>query len=90
MNPLTTSKVLKALAHPVRVQIVTLLADGELTAGAINAQIAISQPCLSQHLQILRRRKLVRTRRDARHIYYSIVGERASRLVRYAQEVANA
>jgi DNA-binding transcriptional ArsR family regulator len=46
------------LGDPVRRRILELLADGEMTAGAIGADIeagfGISQPAVSQHLRVLR------------------------------------
>jgi DNA-binding transcriptional ArsR family regulator len=46
------------LGDPVRRRILELLADGELTAGAVTAVIqdefGISQPAVSQHLKVLR------------------------------------
>jgi DNA-binding transcriptional ArsR family regulator len=46
------------LGDPVRRRILELLADGELTSGAvcavIRAEFRISQPAVSQHLRILR------------------------------------
>jgi DNA-binding transcriptional ArsR family regulator len=46
------------LGDPVRRRILELLADGELTAGAVTAAVqvefGISQPAVSQHLKVLR------------------------------------
>jgi len=46
------------LGDPVRRRIIELLADGELTSGAIasvvQAEFGISQPAVSQHLKVLR------------------------------------
>ena len=46
------------LGDPVRRRVLELLADGELTSGAITAvvqaEFGISQPAVSQHLKVLR------------------------------------
>lgn len=64
--------LLKAMANPHRLQILCALADGELSVGALNARIRLSQSALSQHLALLRDDGLVATRRDAQTIFYSL------------------
>jgi len=41
--------VFKALADPTRRQILTLLKDGDLTAGEISSHFDMSKPSISQH-----------------------------------------
>jgi DNA-binding transcriptional ArsR family regulator len=62
------------LGDPVRRRIMELLADGELTAGAITVTIrgefGISQPAVSQHLRVLRESGFAVVRADgARRLY---------------------
>jgi ArsR family transcriptional regulator, virulence genes transcriptional regulator len=64
--------LLKAMANPHRLQILCALADGELSVGALNGRIRLSQSALSQHLALLRDDGLVTTRRDAQTIFYSL------------------
>ena len=47
-------EILKAMSHPVRLQILEQLLEGSLCAGEANESIAVSQPNLSQHLKKLR------------------------------------
>src|SRR5947199_6324134 len=68
--------VFRALADPTRRQILQDLHHGELSAGEIAARFPISGPSISRHLGVLRGAGLVRERRDANHIYYSLVEER--------------
>jgi DNA-binding transcriptional ArsR family regulator len=53
--------VLAALADPVRRSIVELLADGDVTAGAIAGRFPVSRPAVSRHLRVLREAGLVRS-----------------------------
>ena len=46
--------VAAAIADPVRREILTLLRDGPLPAGAIASRFAISRPAVSRHLRVLR------------------------------------
>jgi DNA-binding transcriptional ArsR family regulator len=68
--------VFKALADPTRRQILQDLRSGELAAGDIVARFTISGPSISRHLGVLKAAGLVRERRDANRIYYSLVEER--------------
>lgn len=64
--------LLRTLANPNRLQILCALRDGELSVGALNARIPLSQSALSQHLAVLRAEGLVRTRRESQTIHYSL------------------
>lgn len=70
------SGVFRALADPTRRQILEDLRRGELTAGEIAGRFTISAPSISRHLGVLKGAGLVRERRDANRIYYSLVEER--------------
>lgn len=72
----TTTEVLRALAHDVRLKLMrTLLESGEKSVGELEALTGVSQPGLSQQLAVLRKAELVRTRRDAKLVYYSLASE---------------
>lgn len=64
------------LGDPVRRRILELLADGEQTAGAIGttiqAEFAISQPAVSQHLKVLRDNGFTSVRPDGQRRLYSV------------------
>lgn len=64
--------LLKAMANPQRLRVLCLLIEGERTVTEINAEIPLSQSALSQHLAVLRERKLVQTRREAQTIFYRL------------------
>ncbi len=66
------ARALKSLAHPTRLAIVQLLAVDEACVCHLSAALRISQPSLSQHLMVLRRSRLVRSRRQGKNIYYSV------------------
>jgi ArsR family transcriptional regulator len=62
----------KALAHPVRVRALELLADGEQSVTELQTAIGIESSHLSQQLGVLRRAGLVTTRRDGSSVHYSV------------------
>ncbi len=66
------SDLLKAMANPQRLRVLCLLIEREMSVGEINALVDLSQSALSQHLAVLRDKKLVSTRREAQTVYYSV------------------
>ena len=64
------AETLKALGHPLRLQIVDLLAKGEMCVGDIAETVSEKQAIVSQQLKILRMVALVKTcRRDGKSFY---------------------
>ena len=66
------AEIFRALAHPTRIAIVEALRHGEVSAGALLAQLAVEQANLSQHLAILRAKQIVVGRKAGNQVYYSI------------------
>ena len=64
--------VLNALADPTRQRIVEMLAERELSAGAIADRFDMSPPAISQHLKVLKDANLVRVRADAQRRIYAL------------------
>jgi DNA-binding transcriptional ArsR family regulator len=62
----------KAVAHPTRFAILQALGGAERNVGEIESATGIGQPLLSQQLSVLRKAGLVKTRRDAKLVYYRI------------------
>ena len=65
-------RLMKALANPDRLMLLCQLSQGECSVGELEAALGILQPTLSQQLGVLRDDELVRTRREGRHVYYSV------------------
>jgi ArsR family transcriptional regulator len=62
----------KALADPLRLEIVDRLRNQELCVCDLCDQMGIAQSKLSFHLKTLKTAELVRTRQEGRWIYYSL------------------
>lgn len=75
------SSLLKAMSNEHRLLILCQLLHTERSVGQLERLIGLSQSALSQHLARLRRDKLVKTRRVAQTIYYSLEGEEASAVI---------
>lgn len=63
---------LKALAHPLRFRLFTLLASGEKCVCDLVDDVDASQPLVSHHLATLKKAGLIRDRQDATWNYYSV------------------
>lgn len=79
--------LLKALSHEKRLSILCHLVGGELTVSQINERVSGSQSVVSQHLAVLRRDGLVKTRREAQTIYYALDDDKAARLIEVLHEL---
>lgn len=66
------AEILKAIAHPVRLQILDILRDGEQCVCHIEAVLKLRQAYISQQLMTLRRAGLVADRKDGLRVYYRI------------------
>lgn len=64
--------LLKAMANEKRLLILCILHDQELSVGDLGEKLELSQSALSQHLAWLRRDGLVKTRKEAQTVYYSL------------------
>ncbi|MCX6054378.1 MAG: metalloregulator ArsR/SmtB family transcription factor [Chloroflexi bacterium] len=65
------SEALTCMAQPARIQILIALSTHEACVCHLETVLGMSQASISQHLMILRKNRLVVSRRDGRHIYYS-------------------
>jgi|GEM_PF-342217 len=82
--------VAKALGNGRRAEIVDLLTQAERSVDEIAAELGQSIANTSQHLHLLLRVGLVRTRRDGTRIYYSLTSERVAQLWTVVRDVAAA
>ena len=73
--------LLKAMANPSRLMILCQLAEGEKSVGEMEGIIGLSQSGLSQHLAVLRRKRIVSTRREAQSIYYSLASKEVEEIM---------
>jgi len=74
-------RILKAMGHPIRLQIVAILADEDTHVGAMAERIGAPQAVISQQLGILRMRGLVSRRRESGRAVYTLAEPRLRDLV---------
>ncbi len=66
------AQLLKALAHPKRLEIIHLIRAQELPVNDIHTMLDLPQANISQHLMVLRDAGVVNSRREGKQIYYSL------------------
>lgn len=78
--------LLRSLANENRLMILCLLAEGEKSVGELEAMTGARQPTVSQQLARLRADGLVGSRREGKTIYYSLIDDRARRILEHLDE----
>ena len=81
------SRALKAMSHPLRLKILCILGDREISVQEIVDSVGTSQSNISQHLAILRDKGVLRTRKDANRVYYRVGDPRTLKLISLMRDV---
>ncbi|MGA2820721.1 MAG: metalloregulator ArsR/SmtB family transcription factor [Anaerolineales bacterium] len=82
------SNLLKAISHPARLHILTLLKGEEACVCHIQAVVGLRQAAVSQHLMELRRSHLIASRREGSRIYYRVDDPHLSAILQDLQALA--
>ena len=76
------SSMLKAIAHPMRIAILSYLEDGrKLTVTEIHEKLNIEQSTTSHHLGIMKDKGVLNSQRDGKNTYYFLRHEELSNIV---------
>lgn len=81
------AQAMKAIAHPLRLKILCVLGDQEVSVQDIVESVGTSQSNISQHLAILRDKGVLATRKDANRVYYRVEDLRTLKLVGMMRDV---
>ena len=82
------ARIGKAVSSARRVELLTLLEQGERSVEALAEAASLSVTNTSQHLQVLRAAHLVETRRDGTRVLYRLAGEDVSQFIHVLRELA--
>ena len=80
-------ELLKAMANEWRLMILCQLSEGEKTVSELQACLGLSQSALSQHLAVLRRERIVNSRKQAQSVSYSLAGDEAPKVLHTLHDV---
>lgn len=76
------AKMMKAIAHPIRLEILGYLSEGkDLTVTKIHALVDIEQSTASHHLGILKDKGIVISRREGKNTYYTMKNKNLKNLI---------
>ena len=81
------AELFRALAHPARIRILEVLAEGERSVGDIAPSVGIESSHLSQQLGVLRRAGLLSTRKEGSSVFYAIRDEATVELLAVAKRI---
>lgn len=70
-----TADLLKQVSDSTRLQIITMLAEGEKHVGALCDALSQSQPAVSHHIALLRHGRLIEPRRQGKNNFYALSDE---------------
>lgn len=75
------SRALKAISHPLRLKILCVLGENEVSVQDIVEHVGTSQSNISQHLAILRDKNILITRKQANRVFYRVGDARMLKLI---------
>ena len=81
------ARAMRAIAHPLRLKILCVLGEHELSVQDIVEAVGTSQSNVSQHLAILREKRILSPRKNANRVYYSVSDQRTLHLIVTMREV---
>ncbi len=81
------AKILKSMSHPIRLKILCLLQNRELSVGDIRNQVETTNANISQHLNILRAQGIIDFRKEANFIYNRITDRRILDMITKMQKL---
>jgi ArsR family transcriptional regulator len=83
-----TAMMLKALGHPIRLQILDTLRHDEACVSHLEFVLGKRQSYISQQLALLREWEIVADRRDGPNVYYSLTNEKIAEYMDGAKKIA--
>jgi len=81
------AEMLKALAHPTRLQILDLLKEGEECVCKIVPKLHMEQSNVSRHLNILKKEGLVSSRKEGLKVFYRVTDPKIFQLIEVSSEL---
>ncbi len=81
------ARCLRVLSHPIRLHIIYLLGQGEQSVHELEQQVQASQSSVSQHLNLLKDKDIVESRRAAQQVFYRLKDPRVLQLTTLTREL---
>ena len=84
---MSLQNTLRALADPIRREILNLLKAGRMSAGEISDRFPVTGASISRHLSVLKEADLIRDTREGKFIYYDLNASVLEEILMWVQEL---
>ena len=81
------SAAMQAMAHPLRLKILCLVGNQELSVLEIVDAVGTTQSNISQHLAVLRDHGILKSRKEANKVFYRIEDPRVLKMISLTREI---
>ena len=81
------SAAMQAIAHPLRLKILCLIGNAEISVLEIVDAVGTSQSNISQHLGVLRDNGILAARKDANKVYYRVSDPRVLQMISLTRQI---
>src|SRR3954462_7909470 len=81
------SSAMQAMAHPLRLKILCLVGNQELSVLEIVEAVGTTQSNVSQHLAVLRDQGILESRKDANKVFYKVADPRVLKMIALTREI---
>ncbi len=81
------AEMCQVFSHPKRLEAIDLLRDGEMTVTELSQKLGLSTGNLSQHLSMMRERRILLTRKEGNQVYYRIANPKLIKCFEMMQEM---
>src|SRR3954462_15003473 len=81
------SAAMQAIAHPMRLKILCLVGNQELSVLEIVEAVGTTQSNISQHLAVLREQGILDSRKDANKVFYRVADSRVLKMIALTREI---
>src|SRR4051794_13195371 len=81
------SSAMQAMAHPLRLKILCLVGNQELSVLEIVEAVGTTQSNVSQHLAVLRDQGILESRKDANKVFYKVADGRVLKMISLTREI---
>ena len=66
------AEMCKVLSHPKRLEVINVLRDNEMTVGDLAERLHLTSANLSQHLAMMKERRILVSRKESNTVYYRV------------------
>jgi ArsR family transcriptional regulator len=89
INEQSVADFFKAIAHPTRINILKTVYNNNLCVNDISGKLNLNQPNTSQHLSILKEKRILKKTKRGNEVCYNIRDESIMKLIDEAESIIN-